>query len=68
MLVASTRHRKATMTHGWIDTLGWFCYQNLCPMVVGHTVTYVDQAHISQTYATQLVTVFRRAFRRQLFG
>jgi peptidoglycan/LPS O-acetylase OafA/YrhL len=53
---------------GWIDTLGWFCYQNLCPMVVGHTVTYVDHDHISQTYATQLVTVFRRAFRRQLFG
>ena len=37
-------------------------------MVVGHTVAYVDQEHISQTYATQLVTVFRRAFRRQLFG
>ena len=29
---------------GWIDTLGWFCYQSLCPMVVGHTVTYVDHS------------------------
>ena len=53
---------------GWIETLGWFCYQSLCPMVVGHTVTYLDHSHISQTYATQLVTVFRRAFRGQLFG
>ena len=51
----------------WIETLGWFCYQNLCPMVVGHTITHLDHHHITQTYATQLVTVFRRAFRRQLF-
>jgi hypothetical protein len=53
---------------GWIETLGWFCYQNLCPQVVGHTVTYLDHSHITQTYATQLATVFRKAFRGQLFG
>jgi peptidoglycan/LPS O-acetylase OafA/YrhL len=52
----------------WIETVGWFCYQGLCPMVVGHTVTYLDHSHITQTYANQLTTVFRRAFRGALFG
>jgi hypothetical protein len=67
--IYSQMKKAATSAHaGWIDTLGWFCYQNLCPMVVGHTITYVDHSHISQTYGTQLATVFRRAFRQQLFG
>jgi len=53
---------------GWIETRGWFCYQSLCPQVVGHTITYLDHSHITQTYATQLMTVFRKAFRQALFG
>jgi len=38
----------------FLDTTGWFCYQNLCPMVIGNRIAYVDSGHITQTYATAL--------------
>jgi peptidoglycan/LPS O-acetylase OafA/YrhL len=58
---------------GYIDTLGWFCARpsrsadQLCPLVVGNTITAVDRGHISQTYALALANSFRVAFRKQLF-
>jgi peptidoglycan/LPS O-acetylase OafA/YrhL len=58
---------------GYIDTLGWFCAHpprstaELCPLVVGNTITAVDRGHISQTYALALANSFRVAFRKQLF-
>ena len=45
----------------YIDTTPWFCYQNTCPMVVGHTIVYLDPGHITATYATQLAAPFRAA-------
>jgi hypothetical protein len=35
----------------FIDTTGWFCYQNLCPMVIGDKIVFLDAGHITQTYA-----------------
>jgi peptidoglycan/LPS O-acetylase OafA/YrhL len=58
---------------GYIDTLGWFCAHprgstdELCPLVVGNTITAVDRGHVSQTYALALANSFRVAFRKQLF-
>ena len=47
----------------YIDTTPWFCYQSTCPMVVGHTIVYVDPGHVTATYASELDGVFRAAFR-----
>jgi peptidoglycan/LPS O-acetylase OafA/YrhL len=55
-----TRRRGAA----FIDTLGWFCSGNLCPMVIGNTVAYRDPTHITRTYALELRELFRQAFDR----
>jgi hypothetical protein len=51
---------------GVMDPLGWFCYQDLCPQAIGHTIAYKDAQHVSRTYATALSPPFRTAFRAAL--
>lgn len=41
----------------FIDTIGWFCYENRCPMVIGQTISYRDNDHISLTYARRRLRV-----------
>jgi peptidoglycan/LPS O-acetylase OafA/YrhL len=48
---------------GFLDTTGWFCFEDQCPVVVGHTITRLDGSHVTVTYATELSGVFRTAFR-----
>lgn len=59
---------KATRKAGgrFLDTTGWFCFEDQCPLVVGHTITRLDGSHVTRTYATQLSGVFRTAFRALL--
>ena len=49
-----------------IDTTRWFCYETLCPLVVGRTIAYADSGHITKTYAQQLSGVFAEALRKPL--
>lgn len=46
---------------GYIDTIGWFCSNNVCPMVIGHTVAFADTGHITVKYSSALAPVFRAA-------
>ena len=50
----------------FIDTTGWFCYENQCPMVIGHTIAYSDTGHITRDYALELGKPFRAAFERAI--
>jgi peptidoglycan/LPS O-acetylase OafA/YrhL len=54
--------------HGYsfVDTNGWFCYQDECPMVVGKTIVYVDVGHLTSEYVQSLAVPFRSAFRRAI--
>jgi hypothetical protein len=61
--VAATIERRGA---GFIDVTRWFCYQTLCPMVIGHTIAYVDTGHLTKTYARDLGGVFGAALRRVL--
>ncbi len=67
-LDADARVRRVAMTSGagFIETRGWFCSRDRCPMVVGHTIVAADSSHVSRTYAVELVRVFRRAFRNEV--
>ena len=47
---------------GFIDTTGWFCSQNNCPLVVGNLIAYRDDNHVTQTYAKALSSAFQTAF------
>ena len=50
----------------YIDTTPWVCYQDSCPMVIGHTIVYVDPGHITDAYATELAAPFRAAIDRAI--
>ena len=50
----------------FIDTTRWFCYETLCPLVVGRTIAYADSGHITKTYAQELSGVFAEALRKAL--
>jgi peptidoglycan/LPS O-acetylase OafA/YrhL len=49
---------------GFIDSKGWLCALNRCPVVIGRTVAYLDNSHLTETYARQLGSPFRAAFRQ----
>jgi SGNH domain-containing protein len=56
--------REVARGHGatFLDTWKWFCYQGLCPMVVGQIVAYRDSSHITATYTFSLREPFRAWF------
>jgi peptidoglycan/LPS O-acetylase OafA/YrhL len=63
----TTNMESATKAFGvFLDTTPWFCYQGVCPMVVGHTVTYFDRSHITDDYAEELAPLFVKALARVL--
>jgi len=58
----------------FMTSMGWFCGRTsvkklvfLCPLVVNKTITRRDKSHVSTTYALELLSPFRGAFRRALF-
>jgi peptidoglycan/LPS O-acetylase OafA/YrhL len=53
---------------GFIDSIGWFCFQYECPLVIGHTIAFLDPAHITRAYAQELAGPFGQAFRRAVSG
>jgi len=61
-----TKARQAATHAGaaFLNTIGWFCYDDLCPAVVGHTVSYRTHDHITKTYGEQVRYRFRSAFLR----
>ena len=53
---------------GFLRTRGFVCYERSCPAVIGHTIAWVDNNHMSATYAAELGAPFRAAFVRALRG
>jgi hypothetical protein len=53
-LRTAMRSEAAAGHGGFVSTIQWFCAQTRCPTVVGNTIAYIDQNHISAAYATQL--------------
>ncbi|MFV0372641.1 acyltransferase family protein [Microbacterium sp.] len=40
-----------------IDPYRWFCTTSACPVIVGNTVVFTDNSHVSSTYSTLLANV-----------
>jgi peptidoglycan/LPS O-acetylase OafA/YrhL len=59
--VAATTRRLGV---GFISTRGFFCFQRRCPAVIGHTIAYWDNSHITAAYAVQVASAFRTGFLR----
>jgi SGNH domain (fused to AT3 domains) len=47
---------------GFIATRGFFCFERRCPAVIGHTIAYWDNSHITAAYATRIASAFRAGF------
>jgi peptidoglycan/LPS O-acetylase OafA/YrhL len=50
--------------YGFVDSRGWFCFEAECPPVIGHTVIYGDERHVTAAYALTIAEPFRAAFNR----
>ena len=57
-VAATTKH----LGIGFIATRGFFCFERQCPTVIGRTVAYWDNSHITAAYAVQIADPFRTAF------
>jgi hypothetical protein len=53
---------------GFVSTWPWFCSGDICPMVIGHTIAYIDTGHVTEAYASELAFPFARAFRLAVAG
>jgi hypothetical protein len=60
----AARSRRAGL--GFLDTRGWFCFERMCPPVIGRTIAYKDPHHITAAYALRLTSLFRAALRREI--
>jgi peptidoglycan/LPS O-acetylase OafA/YrhL len=52
----------------FLNTTPWLCYQQVCPMVVGHSVVYREHDHITRTFGEELAPLFSAALTRVLAG
>jgi len=52
----------------FLDTVPWICYEQVCPMVVGHSIVYGDQDHLTKSYTEALAPLFTSALERLLHG
>jgi peptidoglycan/LPS O-acetylase OafA/YrhL len=55
--------RALVQAHGGrvVDSTAWFCTPTICPAVIGDTVVYRDDNHLTSAYAKQLVGVLDEA-------
>ena len=60
---SAVNQRATSLGAGFIDTVGWFCANARCPLVIGNTVAYADSNHVSSTYARALPSRCRRSSR-----
>ncbi len=49
---------------GFLRTRGFVCYRRECPAVVGHTIVWRDNSHLTATYSAELAHAFRAGFLR----
>ena len=49
---------------GFLATRGFVCFERQCPAVIGRTIAWMDNNHLTPQYAAELSGVFRAAFLR----
>ena len=49
---------------GFLATRGFVCFERRCPSVIGRTIAWADDNHVSAAYSAQLGGAFRAAFLR----
>jgi SGNH domain (fused to AT3 domains) len=55
--------RRATQLGvGFLPTRQFVCFDHECPMVIGNTIAWMDNSHLTVAYSTQIAEPFRQAF------
>jgi hypothetical protein len=54
--------RVTQMGAGFLRTRGFVCFERRCPAVIGRTIAWVDENHMSAAYSAQVAGAFRAAF------
>jgi hypothetical protein len=54
MEIAAAESAATSTGATFVPTRQWFCYEGICPAVVGSTITFWDRNHITKEYALQL--------------
>jgi hypothetical protein len=47
---------------GFLETRPFVCFEHACPMVIGNTIAWMDNSHLTVAYSTQIAAPFRAAF------
>jgi peptidoglycan/LPS O-acetylase OafA/YrhL len=47
---------------GFLPTRQFVCFEHECPVVVGNTIAWMDNSHLTVSYSTQIAAPFRAAF------
>jgi peptidoglycan/LPS O-acetylase OafA/YrhL len=53
---------------GFLPTRQFVCFEHECPAVIGDTIAWMDNSHLTVAYSTQIAEPFRQAFRDVLAG
>jgi len=48
---------------GFLPTRQFVCFEHECPTVIGNTIAWMDNSHLTVAYSTQIAEPFREAFR-----
>lgn len=60
-LVAAESRAAQAAGATYVDPLAWFCFQNVCPAVIGSTPVYWDGGHLTAAYARSLAPQLAKA-------
>jgi peptidoglycan/LPS O-acetylase OafA/YrhL len=58
--------RVTSLGSGFVRTRGLVCYRGSCPAVIGHTLAWADDNHLSAAYSAEVAGSFRAEFRAAL--
>jgi peptidoglycan/LPS O-acetylase OafA/YrhL len=48
---------------GFLPTRQFVCFDGACPTVIGNTIAWMDNSHLTVAYSTQIAAPFRAVFR-----
>ena len=51
---------------GFLPTREFVCFEHECPTVIGTTIAWMDNSHLTVAYSTQIAEPFREAFRESM--
>ena len=53
---------------GFLPTRQFVCFEHECPVVIGTTIAWMDNSHLTVAYSTQIAEPFREAFLEVVAG